>query len=233
MRYLSSPRVVADTREGPSGVPGILRDLGARVELRLLDVADYVIGDRAIERKTIDDFASSLFSGRLFEQAKRLVESYVSPVMVIEGDLRTALQKVSRPRVFWGSLVSLVLQYEIRPFFTPDKQHTAELIFTYAVHLSRRRRGIPPFIARKPRISTDAQAQLLIVGSLPSIGPRLALRLLERFGTVRRIFEATRSELAVRGGIGGARAQRVASVLDLPYRHVRVLGRQATLRPEE
>ncbi len=90
-----------DTREGPSGVPGILRDLGARVELRLLDVADYVIGDRAIERKTIDDFASSLFSGRLFEQAKRLVESYVSPVMVIEGDLRTALQKVSR-REFFG-----------------------------------------------------------------------------------------------------------------------------------
>lgn len=232
MRHLPFPRVIVDTREKPSGVPDILKDLGARVEYRLLDVADYVIGETAIERKTIDDFVSSLFSGRLFEQAKRLADSYVAPVIVVEGDLKSSSLAISRPRVFWGSMISLVLQYDIRPFFTPDSQQTAELVFTYATHLSRRVRGALPFIVKKPRISTDTQAQLLIVGSLPSIGPKLALRLLERFGSVRRVFGASRSELAVRGGIGGARAQRVSSILDLPYRHSHTSGRQSTLRPE-
>jgi DNA excision repair protein ERCC-4 len=222
-----------DTREKPSGVPDILKSLGARVEYRLLDVGDYVVGETAIERKTIGDFVSSLFSGRLFEQAKRLVDSYVAPVIIVEGDLEASPLVVSRPRVFWGSMISLVLQYDIRPFFTPDSQQTAELIFTYATHLSGGVRGNLPLIVKKPRISTVAHAQLLIVGSLPSIGPKLALRLLERFGSVRRVFGASRSELAVQGGIGGARAQRVSSMLDLPYRHSHTSERQSTLRPEE
>jgi len=222
-----------DEREKPSGVPDSLRRLGARVEFRLLDVADYVIGDRAVERKTTGDFISSLFSGRLFDQAKRLSESYRMPFMVVEGDLQASLQRISRPKVFWGSMLSLVLQYDIRPFFTSDALQTAELIFTYALHLSYKRRRAPPVIIKKPRISTDTQAQLLVVESLPTIGPKLAGRLLERFGTVRRIFEASRSELAVRGGLGRSRAQKVSSILDLPYRSAYVTGRQSTLRPEE
>jgi ERCC4-type nuclease len=233
VEQLSSPRVIVDTREKPSGIPSILKSLGARVEFRLLDVADYVIGERAIERKTVEDFSSSLFSGRLFEQAGRLVESYADPILIVEGDLATHLQEVPRPRVYWGSMISLVMQYEIRAFFTPDREQTAELIFTYASQLSRRKPGYLPFIVKKPRISTDTQAQLLILESLPTIGPKLGSRLLERFGTVRRVFVASRSELAVRGGIGKARAQKVTALLDLPYRDSRVGGRQATLRPEE
>jgi len=75
--------------------------------------------------------------------------------------------------------------------------------------------------------------QLLVVESLPMIGPTLARKLLERFGTVRRVFGASLTELAVRGGIGRARAQRVASILDLPYRRGPVVEHQSSLRPEE
>ncbi len=226
------PRIVADDREKASGVPDNLRHLGAKVEFRLLDVADYVIGDRAVERKTTSDFVSSLFSGRLFEQARRLSESYVMPLMVVEGDLQASLQEISRPKTFWGSILSLVLQYDIRPFFTVDALQTAELVFTFARHLSYGKRT-PPVIVKKPRISSDTQLQLLVVGSLPTIGPKLAERLLERFGTIRRIFEASPGELAFRGGLGRSRAHRVSSVLDLPYRSGYAKGRQSTLRPEE
>jgi len=230
---LLSPRIVVDDREKASGVPDNLRRLGARVEFHLLDVADYVIGDRAVERKTTSDFVSSLFSGRLFEQARRLSESYVMPLIVVEGDLQASLHKISRPKTFWGSILSLVLQYDIRPFFTMDALQTAELIFTFARHLSYTKRRTPPVIVKKPRISTDTQFQLLVVGSLPTIGPKLAERLLGRFGTIRRIFEASPSELAFRGGLGRSRAQKVSSILDLPYRSEYAMGRQSTLRPEE
>lgn len=230
---MSSPRVIVDEREKPSGVPDNLKRLGARVEFRILDIADYVIGDRAIERKTTEDFVSSLFSGRLFDQAKRLSESYMKPLMIVEGDLQASLHRVPRVRVFWGSMLSLVMQYDIRPFFTLDPQQTAELILTYALHLSRNAREIPPIIIKKPRVSTDSQLQLLIVGGLPSIGPKLAERLLKRFGTVRRVFGASRSELAIKGGLGRSRAQKVSAILDLPYRPACARGRQATLKAEE
>jgi len=232
-RRLWHPRLIVDEREKASGVPDNLRRLGARVEFRLLDVADYIIGDRAIERKTTDDFISSLFSGRLFDQAKRLSEAYGMPLMVVEGDIQTLLDKISRPRVFWGSMLALVLQYNVRPFFTLDAQQTSELIFTYALHLSSAKRRAPPIIVKKPRISTETQAQLLIVESLPAIGPEFADRLLQRFGTVRRIFEASLGELAIRGGLGRSRAQKVSSILDLPYRSWRAVGRQSELRPQE
>ena len=222
-----------DGREKPSGVPDRLRRLGARVEFRLLDVADYIIGDRVVERKSTDDFVSSLFSGRLFDQARRLSESYAMPLMVVEGNLQASLHKLSRPRALWGSMLSLVLQYDIRPFFTIDAAQTAELIFTYARHLSYGKRRTIPIIIKKPRISTDAECQLLVVGSLPTIGPKLAERLLERFGTIRKVFCASPSELAFRGGLGRSRSQRVSSILDLVYRSKHITGRQSTLGSEE
>jgi DNA excision repair protein ERCC-4 len=225
--------VIVDERERRSGVPDVLKDLGARIEFRLLDVGDYVVGETAIERKTVDDYVSSLFSGRLFEQAGRLTESYAAPLIIVEGDLQASLERLSRPRVFWGSMMSLVLQYNVRPFFTLNAEQTAELIFTCALHVSSKRGSAPPVIVKKPRISSQAQMQLLVVESLPMIGPRLARKLLERFGTVRRVFEASLTELAVRGGIGRARAQRVASILDLPYRRGPVVEHQSSLRPEE
>jgi DNA excision repair protein ERCC-4 len=225
--------VIVDERERRSGVPDVLKDLGARIEFRLLDVGDYVVGETAIERKTVDDYVSSLFSGRLFEQAGRLTESYAAPLIIVEGDLQASLERLSRPRVFWGSMMSLVLQYNVRPFFTLNAEQTAELIFTCALHVSSKRGSAPPVIVKKPRISSQAQMQLLVVESLPMIGPRLARKLLERFGTVRRVFGASLTELAVRGGIGRARAQRVASILDLPYRRGPVVEHQSSLRPEE
>jgi DNA excision repair protein ERCC-4 len=127
----------------------------------------------------------------------------------------------------------LVLQYDVRPFFTLNAQQTAELILTYGRHISQRTQRSPPLIVKKPRISNVTQAQLLIVGSLPTIGPKLAGKLLERFGTIRRIFEASSSELAVQGGIGRSRAQKITSILDLPYCSAYVKGRQSVLRPEE
>ena len=49
------------------------------VNYRVLDVADYLVQDYAIERKSVRDFVSSLFSGRLFDQAYRLGEAFQTP----------------------------------------------------------------------------------------------------------------------------------------------------------
>src|SRR5260370_17437460 len=72
-------RIIVDERERPSGVPDELRSLGAPIEYRVLDVADYVVGSYAVERKSVRDFVSSLYVPRLFylpptlRQASQLV----------------------------------------------------------------------------------------------------------------------------------------------------------------
>src|SRR5712664_2968060 len=98
-------RVAVDEREKPSGVPDELRSRGASVEDRVLEVADYVVGEYAVERKSVRDFVSSLFSGRLFDQAHRLGEAYRMGMLVVEGDLWEELKHVRNPRSLWGALI--------------------------------------------------------------------------------------------------------------------------------
>src|SRR5438874_12413024 len=91
-------RIAVDEREKPSGVPDELRSKGASVEYRVLEVADYVVGEYAVERKSARDFVSSLFSGRLFDQAYRIGESYRDKIMVVEGSLEDELKWSLNPR---------------------------------------------------------------------------------------------------------------------------------------
>lgn len=85
------------------GVIQTLRKRGASVQVRTLDVGDYVIGEYAIERKTTHDFVSSLYGGRLFEQAQRISSSYEAYLLIVEGDIQEVLNDLKNPRVFWGT----------------------------------------------------------------------------------------------------------------------------------
>lgn len=215
---MTTPRVIVDEREKPSDVPFLLKDKGLKVEFKLLDVADYVTAEVAIERKTARDFVSSLYSGRLFDQVRRLAESYELPVMIVEGDIQSVLSEMENPRVYWGALISVSLSYRMRIFFTWDKEQTADFISTLARQRLSKKRSRIPFIAKKPRIETVSDAQLALIETLPGIGPKFADRLLKQFGTVRKIFSATAGELSTVGKIGEARARKIAQVLDARYR---------------
>ena len=57
------------------------------VELKRLDIGDYVIGDFAIERKTVEDLFGSVFDGRLWTQLERLKNTYPHTCVIIEGDI--------------------------------------------------------------------------------------------------------------------------------------------------
>src|SRR5713226_8110004 len=125
-------RIAVDEREKPSGVPEELRSKGASVEYRVLEVADYIVGENAVERKSARDFVTSLFSGRLFDQAHRIGEAYETAILVVEGDLEQQMKKLKNTRSLWGALISTVLDFHLSCFFTPDPRQTAEFIITLA-----------------------------------------------------------------------------------------------------
>ena len=209
--------ITADNREMMSGVLQTLRKQGLAVHVKTLDIGDYVIGEYAIERKTTRDFISSLYKGRLFEQAERISSSYKTHLLIVEGDIQEALSDLKNPRVFWGALISLALKFDFKVFFTLNRDQTAELLRVLASKSTSKGKSVPPIFVKKPRMGTTKDWQLNIVESLPTIGPKLGEQLLKAFGHVRNIFEATSAELAVKGGIGPARAARISQVLDAKF----------------
>ena len=211
-------RIVADTRETPSGIPELLEQRGLYVQKRSLDIGDYIVGHYAVERKTTSDFISSLYSGRLFEQAERISHAYSKYLLIVEGDTQEALLELKNPKVYWGTLLALALSYDFKLFFTADQEQTTDVLYLLAKQATSRGRNERPLLVKKPRMATTKDWQLTVLGSLPTIGPKLAEKLLQSFGSVRNVFHASKVELAVKGGIGEARARKIQQLLDAEYR---------------
>jgi DNA excision repair protein ERCC-4 len=226
-------RIIADEREKPSGVPDVLRSLGASVEYRVLEVADYVVGSYAIERKSVRDFVSSLYSGRLFDQAHRLGEAYDAIFLIVEGNLWEEIRGARNPRSLWGALISSVLDFGLNTFFAPDEKQTAQFLITLG-RGGRHRRGSggPPMIVRKPRTADMKRVQVSILSSLPGIGPKMAEQLLTHFGSLRKVFSASLTEMSVGAHLGKARALSLVKLLDAGYKGSKTVPSQASLSQE-
>lgn len=72
-------------------------------------------------------------------------------------------------------------------------------------------------VKHKPKIYTLRQKQLLVVQSLPKIGPERAEALLKRFGSVRRIFQASKREVLSVRGLGEKTVQAILELLETKY----------------
>jgi ERCC4-type nuclease len=211
-------RVIVDEREKASGVPDLLRACGLQIDFRLLEVGDYVVSsDCAVERKAGRDFVKSLYSGRLFDQARRLHQFYIQPVFVVEGDLQLLFNESSKPRAFWGALTTLAFQFGMSTFFTANAGQTADLVYTLTKRAGLTRAPSSPWVQKKPRTVNMQKSQLALVASLPTIGPKLAERVLLRFGTVRRVFSSSVAELSTVKGLGRAKAEKIVRLLDAEY----------------
>lgn len=227
LRHMPITRIAVDSREAPSGIPEILRKRGLYVQMKPLDVGDYIAAEYAVERKTVQDFITSLYSGRLFEQARRISLSYKDYLLVVEGDIHEVLIDLKNPKVYWGTLLSLAFDFGFKILFTLDREQTADVLQVLASKSHGKVGGVGPMLVTKPRMGTTKDWQLSILESLPAIGPKLGEKLLRSFGSVRRVFQATRVELAVKGGIGSAKAERIQQLLDAQYR--KEAGKQVEL----
>ena len=222
-------RIIVDEREKPSSVPKALKKLGAQVEFKMLEVGDYIVSPLcAVERKSSRDFLKSLYSGRLFDQASRISDRYEKSVLIVEGDFPNFLYEMKNPKVFWGALTALAFKFNLNVFFTAEPWQTAELIYTIAKHESVKKLA-GPYVKKRFKAEDVEQNQLLIVSSLPGVGPKLGERLLKRFGTIRRIFNASIAELASVEGVGRAKAERIARILDSYYKPLATKPQQLPL----
>jgi len=217
-------RIVVDERERKSGIPKLLRAIGVNVEVKTLPIGDYIVShETVVERKSIHDFISSIFDGRLFDQCNRLKEHFKFPIILLEGNVDEIESITENPLVFYGALSTIAVDFKIPVIPTPNASHTAKLL----ISLSSRKESIKGPLLKKIKKSNDTQKQQLIVlCSLPGIGEKIAIRMLEKFGTPLKALSSSTKDLAKIPGLGELRAKKIKKMLQEKSKHTKKLDQK-------
>lgn len=216
--------IVIDERERKSGIPKLLQAIGVNVEVKTLPIGDYIVShETVVERKSIHDFMSSVFDGRLFDQCNRLKDNFQFPIILLEGNVDEIESMAENPLVFYGALSTIAVDFKIPVIPTPNAAHTAKLL----VSLSSRKKSIKGPLLKKIKKSNDIQKQQLIVlCSLPGIGEKTAIRMLEKFGTPLKALSSSTKDLAKIQGLGESRAKKIKKMLQEKSKHTKKLNQK-------
>lgn len=182
-----------------------------------LPVGDFRIngGRVLVERKTVRDFALSVQSGHVFDQAERIgFEPNTVGFVFIEGDVFRGETGMLASAIT-GAITCLSLVQGLSVINTMDLRHTAFFICKIAQH---ERNGLGyelPLRKDKPTLLLDAQR--FVLEGINGVNPVLAGGLLEHFGSVRAVAAADEQALRQVKGIGPKTAARIVEVMSRPY----------------
>ena len=202
-------KIVVDNRE--KIVSRYLFDK-AELEFKNLENGDYILSDRVIvERKTAEDFESSIIDKRLFKQLKDL-KKYERPILIIEGDNYFRLSE----KIVNGAVISIMLDFNIPVMFSKDAEETANILVKMAEREQlKNKRTMAIRTGKKPMSLKERQR--FIVESFPDVGALTAENLLMKFGTIESIVNASEDELMEVEGVGKITAKKIKAVLTEKY----------------
>ncbi len=207
--------ILADHREKDNRVVKELIELNVSVKTAQLVSADYILsGNLAVELKKIPDFVDSIIDGRLLEQLRELKKNFGKSVLVVEGEEDMYAQRKIHPQAIRGMIASVVLDFGIPILYTQNPKETA-LMLAIMARREQERGGEISLHERKPR--TLEEQQEYFISSLPMVGYKTAKILLEHFGSIQRLVNATEEELGTIGGVGVKMAQRLREVFETEY----------------
>jgi Fanconi anemia group M protein len=213
-KEIPKEKVIIDYREKNCLVPASLVKLGLEIEFRELKIADYIVKDVAIERKTVSDFLSSMLNKRLINQLNEL-EVYEKRLLIIEGLSEQELYSDSwqnkgiNANAIRGFLLSILLRHKTPILFTKNQEDTAKMI---AVLAKRKEKEIS-IIERKKGNNSKEQKQLIIEG-FPGIGPKNAKKILEEFKNIKGFLNASEQDLKK---ILGKKAEIIKRLVEEEY----------------
>jgi len=192
-------KIFIDYREKNSLVYSELIKLGFEIEIKNLKVADYLVNNVAIERKTVSDFISSMINKRLSKQLYEL-QQYKKRLLIIEGideqelyshqNLSNEQNQGIHPNSIRGFLLSILLNHNVPIIFTKDAEDTAKFIEI----LAKQEPKESSLNVTKKFLDKEERMQF-IIESFPGIGPKTARKLLEGFGTIQKIINASEEEI--------------------------------------
>ena len=212
--------IKVDDREQTSGIPQLLKSNPEfECSIERLVLGDYLIdGWLLVERKQLKDLVGSLISGRLFEQVSRLADSEFKTALLIEGNAQEIKDYKMHRHALLGALTTVSLIYGISVLRSFNQDESIRLMYFAATQRAKRNKNLLPRCGRRPK--TPTKRQLFFLQGLPGVGPALAARLLNSFGSPKAVFEADISELCRVEGIGQVKAEAIYNMLSNDCRSV-------------
>ncbi len=204
-------RILADVQEGRSGIPVLLEELGAEVELVPLPAGDYALGaDTIVERKRVLDLHSAVRKGHLWAQLAKLRAACAFPYLLVEG---TDIDRGGlHPNAVRGVCLAAIDQ-GIALLRSDHQRDSARWLHRLAVRCQREELPAErPAYVQRLAAPPESVAEAMLA-SVPGISTAGARALLGRFGTLAGVLAASPEEWLEVPGIGRERARSLGEAL--------------------
>ncbi|MGC9122839.1 MAG: helix-hairpin-helix domain-containing protein [Thermoplasmata archaeon] len=218
--------IILDYRERK--IIPLMFEIDNRIDLYNLPIGDIVIPINEyailIERKTPQDFSSSIKTRRIFDQASRIFnENYIlnykinKKLLLIHGDFNDEYNfeglKISS---IYGAILDLRYRYKIDVFIAYNDYYLKEFlrILKKREIEGKDEREIENMWERRPLKSDDVESwKIYVLTSLPYVGEKTAKLLIDKYKTIENITKANISDLMKIPGIGEKKAKKIYEIL--------------------
>lgn len=197
--------IIADNRERNSLVISELVKLNHKVQFEQLEIADYLVDNIAIERKTKSDLASSIIDKRIFNQLENM-KKYENHLLIIEDD--NLISNINENAIK-GFMLSTVLKYKIPIIYSNNSKDTAK----YISILANKNEKEPSIRQSRNFLSKEQQVQFILEG-FPKIGPVKSKELIKEFKNLKNIANASKEDLEK---ILGKQAQEIYNLINQEF----------------
>jgi ERCC4-type nuclease len=182
-------KIIIDSREKNSMIISYLINKCAEIEIKKLEIGDYVIGGITLERKTINDLINSLKTNRLKNQIKNLQRLDKKAIIIEKNKEEKNYSKINK-NVIDGLILSITLHHQIPVLFSSSEEDTSELL----IRISQKEKKEPQTNPNKIPKSLTEQKKF-VLESFKGIGPKCSERLVKSFPSLRDIFNQEKKEL--------------------------------------
>ena len=203
-------KIIVDHREKNSLVISELMKLGFKLEFQQLPVADYIINQTAIERKTISDFKSSIINKRIVNQLLEL-KQYPNHFLILEGlENESPYSGGMHENAVRGFLLSIINEYKVPIIFTLNEKDTAKYLSVFA----KKEKKSEFSLRVSKKTFSEKERLLFILEGFPELGPKTTKKLIEHFKTLKNIFNASEKELTE---LIGKKASPLIKLINFEY----------------
>lgn len=172
-----------------------------------------------IERKSAPDFLSSIRSNRLWDQLLRFMKAstlfehtLTRKLLIIHGTFDDYEPATFWPRIM-GAFMEILFVYDIPLILTEDDDSFYQCM---RILIQREKQGqndlLPQSRWFRKHLSPDLpemDVKRYVLASLPSVGEALAKNLLDHFGSIKAVANATEKQLQKVEGIGTVKAKKI------------------------
>ena len=234
-------KLTIDSRENSKLSEAVEKEalgLNIPIEKTWLEIGDYVFDDVCFEAKSSFDFLQSVMNKRIWSQIDNMDRAYNNNNVIIYGTIDSAITKYlknikakpswTKPteqrkqylhNKFMGAVGRIILDTDCNVILTSNEKMGAKIICSVFKMKPIDREVYRPRLIKQKKISTT-DLRIDVLTTIKGISEEKAKLLIQEFGSIMEIGEASVSELCKLKGMGETLANRILNTLNSEEKQV-------------